>query len=140
LEQEQCDRCPWITTIRKKSKQRQREGETAGSPINQPKIGKAIEQLRLANGALHSTNQELWSLNTQLEMLNQEVEMLTEEVVRLRAGHMRTLDHVPYPVVLPDKDGKIEVWNAAAQQLFNLAPDASVDSRLDMVRLEPCRR
>jgi PAS domain-containing protein len=73
-------------------------------------------------------------------MMNQEVEMLSHEVVRLRDGYRHILDHVPYPAVLADKDGKIEVWNAAARQLFNLAPYASVGIDLSEIPVQPSLR
>src|ERR1700677_345172 len=86
----------------------------------------AIEQLRLANEALQVTSHELGALNHQLEMMSEEVENLSQEVVRLRAGYSNAFNHIPYPVVLVDKKGKVEAWNTAAQQLFHLASDASV--------------
>jgi PAS domain-containing protein len=101
------------------------------------RLERAIEQLRLANEALQVSNQELCSLTNQLEILNQEAEALSQEVLRLRDGYAHALDHMPYPVMLTDKDGKLEVWNAAAQQLFNLAPDASVGIDLSEIPVQP---
>jgi PAS domain-containing protein len=90
------------------------------------KLEKAIEQLRLTSQALQATNQELCSLNDELEMMNEEVEILSNEVSRLRKGYAHPLDQAPYRVMLVDTEGKIRVWNAAAQQLSNIAPDARV--------------
>ena len=101
------------------------------------RLEKAIEQLRLANEALQVTSHELGTLNNQLEMMNEEMERLSQEVVRLRDGYAHALDHVPYPVVLADKEGKIEAWNTAAQKLFHLALDASVGIDLSEFPVQP---
>lgn len=101
------------------------------------RLEKAIEQLRLANQALQVTGHELGTLNNQLEMMNEEMERLSQEVVRLRDGYAHTLNHVPYPVVLADKEGKIEAWNTAAQKLFHLALDAWVGIDLSEFPVQP---
>ena len=101
------------------------------------RLEKAIEQLRHTSHALQATNQELCSLNNELEMMNEEVEILRKEVNRLGEDYTHTLDHMPYPVVLVDTDGKIRVWNAAAQQLFNLAPDAAIGIDLSEIPVQP---
>jgi PAS domain-containing protein len=105
------------------------------------RLEKAIEQLRLANEALQITSHELGALNNQLEMMSEQVENLSQEVVRLRDGYTHALNHIPYPVVLVDKEGKIEAWNTAAQQLFHLAPDVSVGMDLSEFPVQPslCR-
>jgi PAS domain-containing protein len=95
---------------------------TSLESINE-RLEKAIEQLRLANEALQVTGHELATLNNQLEMMNEEMERLNQEVVGLRDGYAHALNHMPYPVVLADEEGKIEAWNTAAQQLFHLAFD-----------------
>ena len=100
------------------------------------RLEKAIEQLRQANESLKVTNRELYSLNHQLEMMNEEVEILSREVDRLKDGYVYTLDHVPYPALMADHKGKIEVWNAAAQQLFHLAPTASVGIDLSEIPVQ----
>ncbi len=97
----------------------------------------AIEQLRLANEALEVAGHELGTLNNQLEMMHEEMERLSQEVVRLREGYAHTLNHVPYPVVLADREGKIEAWNTAAQALFHLALDAWVGIDLSEFPVQP---
>jgi nitrogen fixation/metabolism regulation signal transduction histidine kinase len=101
------------------------------------KLEMAIEQLRLANEALEVTGHELGTLNNQLEMMNEEMERLRQEVIRLREGYAHAFEHVPYPVVLADKEGKIEGWNTAAQQLFHLALEAWVGSDLSEFPVQP---
>jgi PAS domain-containing protein len=89
------------------------------------KLQKAIGQLQLANESLRVSRQELCALDQQLDIMHHEVEILSREVVRLRDGYSHTLDHVPHPALMTDQDGKIEAWNVAAQQLFDLASRAS---------------
>jgi nitrogen fixation/metabolism regulation signal transduction histidine kinase len=97
----------------------------------------AIEQLRLANEALQITGHELGTLNDQMEVMNDEMEKLRQEVTRLRDGYAHAFEHVPYPVVLADKEGKIEAWNTAAQQLFHLAIGAWVGIDLSEFPVQP---
>jgi transcriptional regulator with PAS, ATPase and Fis domain len=87
-------------------------------------LEKAIEQMRQANEALLATQQELHSLTTMLDTMQQEVQVLSHELVRLRDGYVHTLDHVPYPALLTDRAGKVDLWNRAAQRMFNIANDA----------------
>jgi nitrogen fixation/metabolism regulation signal transduction histidine kinase len=101
------------------------------------RLEKAIEQLRLANKALEVTGHELGTLNNQLEMMHEEMEKLSQEVVRLRDGYAHALDHLPYPVVLADKEGKIEAWNTSAQKLFHLSLDAWVGIDLSEFPVQP---
>jgi nitrogen fixation/metabolism regulation signal transduction histidine kinase len=112
------------------------EEEPALESVNY-RLEKAINQLQLANEALRATRTAFWSLNNQLEMMNQEVEMLGQEVSRLREGYAHTLDYLPCPVVLVDKEGKVEVWNAAAQRLFHFATDAWVGADLSEMPVQP---
>ena len=65
------------------------------------------------------------------------MERLSQEVVRLRDGYAHALNHVPYPAVLADKEGKIEAWNTAAQKLFHLALDAWVGIDLSEFPVQP---
>jgi nitrogen fixation/metabolism regulation signal transduction histidine kinase len=101
------------------------------------RLEEAIEQLRLASEALQVTGHELATLNNQLEMMNEEMERLSQEVVRLRSGYVHTLNHVPYPVVLADEEGKIETWNIAARQLFHPALDGVVGIDLSEFPVQP---
>ena len=100
----------------------------------------AIEQLRLANEAVRVSNQELCSLSDQIERMNEVAEALKQEVIRLRDGYAHALDHIPYPVMLTDKDGKLTVWNAAAQQLFDLTPNGSAGIGLSEIPVQPSVR
>ncbi len=101
------------------------------------RLEKVIEQLRLANEALQVAGHALGTLNNQLEMMHEEMERLSQEVVRLREGYAHAFDHVPYPVVMTDQEGKIEAWNTAAQKLFHLALDTWVGIDLSEFPVQP---
>jgi PAS domain-containing protein len=100
-------------------------------------LEKAIEQLRQANEALQLTADALGTLNSQLETMHEEVEDLSQEVVRLRESYVEAFDHVPCPVLLVDKAGRIEAWNTAAQQLFHLPVDISAGIDLSEFPVPP---
>jgi PAS domain-containing protein len=100
------------------------------------KLQKAIAQLQSANQTLRSARSEICSLDQQLEIMSQEVEVLTREIVRLRDGYSHALDHVPHPALIADEDGRVESWNAAAQQLFGLAPSASARFELSEIPVQ----
>jgi PAS domain-containing protein len=104
------------------------------------RLAKAIGQLQLANQSLRVSRQELCWLDQQLEIMNQEVEVLRREVVRLRVGYSHALDYVPYAALMADEDGTIEAWNAAAQQLFDLAALGSAGIDLSEVPVQPSLR
>ena len=103
-------------------------------------VENAIEQLRLANQALVATHQELHSLTSLVESMHHELDMLSDEIVRLRAGYACTLDHVPHAVLLADVEGKVEIWNQSAQQMFNLESDASTGIDLWEIPVQPSLR
>jgi PAS domain-containing protein len=104
--------------------------------VNQ-KLEKAIEQLRLANEGLKTASYGVAVLNNQLEWMHEELESLSRQVVHLRAGYTQALDHMPFPAVLTDREGKVEAWNTAAQQIFHLAVDASVGIDLSEFPVQP---
>jgi nitrogen fixation/metabolism regulation signal transduction histidine kinase len=110
--------------------------EPALQSVNE-RLEKAIHQLHVASEALQATRHDFRSLNDQMEMMSQEIEILGQEVSRLREGYAHTLDHVPHPVVMVDKDGKVEVWNAAAQRLFHFATDYWVGADLSEIPVQP---
>jgi nitrogen fixation/metabolism regulation signal transduction histidine kinase len=114
-----------------------KEGAPATLELVNERLEEAIEQLRLANEALEVTGHEIGTLNNQLEMMYDEMEKLSQKVVRLRGGYAHALNHLPYPVVLADKEGKIEAWNTAAQKLFHLALDAWVGIDLSEFPVQP---
>ena len=61
-------------------------------------------------------------------------------VARLKDGYVHTLGHVPYPALLADGAGKVELWNRAAQQMFNLFDDAHAGIDLSEVAVQPSLR
>jgi transcriptional regulator with PAS, ATPase and Fis domain len=103
-------------------------------------LEKAIEQMRLANEALLATQQELHSLTRLVDSMHREVEVLSHELVRLRDGYVHTLDHLPYPALLTDRVGKVELCNRAAQRMFNIANDAYAGIDLCDIPVQPSLR
>jgi len=119
------------------SREENRVEEKPALQLVNERLEKAIHQLHVANEALHATRHAFRSLNNQMEMMSQEVEILGQEVSRLREGYAHTLDHVPHPVVMADKDGKVEIWNVAAQRLFQFATDSWVGADLSEIPVQP---
>jgi transcriptional regulator with PAS, ATPase and Fis domain len=115
-------------------------GEQQALELVNEQLEKAIEQMRVANEALLATQQELQSLTSLLDTMHQEVESLSHELVRLRDGYVHTLDHVPYPALLTDRAGKVELWNGAAQRVFNIENDAYAGIDLCDIPVQPSLR
>jgi PAS domain-containing protein len=112
-------------------------GKQEGLELVNEQLEKAIEQMRLANEALLATQQELHSLTTLLSTMHEEVEFLSHELVRLRDGYVHTLDHVPYPALLTDRTGKVELWNRAAQRMFDISNNVGAGIDLSEVPVQP---
>jgi transcriptional regulator with PAS, ATPase and Fis domain len=115
-------------------------GEQQALELVNEQLEKAIEQMRVANEALLATQQELQSLTSLLDTMHQQVESLSHELVRLRDGYVHTLDHVPYPALLTDRAGKVELWNGAAQRVFNIENDAYAGIDLCDIPVQPSLR
>jgi PAS domain-containing protein len=103
-------------------------------------LEKAIEQMRMANEALLTTQRELHSLTTLLDTMQHEVELLSHELFRLRNSYVYTLDHVPYPALLADNAGRVTLWNRAAQQMFNVSDDAHAGIDLSQIAVQSSLR
>ena len=115
-------------------------GKDKGLAVVNMQVENAIEQLRLANQALLATHQELYSLTSLVESMHNELDALSDEIARLRDGYAYTLDHVPHPVLLADAEGRVEIWNQSAQEMFNLEGDASTGIDLCQIPVQPSLR
>jgi two-component system CheB/CheR fusion protein len=89
------------------------------------------EELQSTNEELETTNEELQSLNDELEHMNEELERRTSELNALTESYAETLRRTPWPVLLVDKDEKIQLWNAAAQHLFGVGSTSVVGVEVD---------
>jgi two-component system CheB/CheR fusion protein len=94
------------------------------------------EELQSTNEELETTNEELQSLNEELEHMNEELERRTAELNVLSERYAETLRRTPLPVLLVDKDEKIQLWNAAAQQLFGVGATSVVGVEVDRLPIE----
>ncbi len=83
------------------------------------------EELQSTNEELETTNEELQSLNEELENMNQELEARSHDLNALSSRYEETLKRMPWPVILVDRDLRIQLWNGAAQRLFGV-PATSV--------------
>jgi two-component system, chemotaxis family, CheB/CheR fusion protein len=94
------------------------------------------EELQSTNEELETTNEELQSLNEELEHMNEELERRTAELNALTERYAETLRRTPWPVLLVDREEKIQLWNAAAQQLFGVGATSVVGVDIDGLPIE----
>ena len=94
------------------------------------------EELQSTNEELETTNEELQSLNEELENMNDELEQRTRELHEVTGRYAETLRRMPWPVMLIDREEKIQLWNAAAQKLFGVSATAVVGVAMDRLPLE----
>jgi len=94
------------------------------------------EELQSTNEELETTNEELQSLNEELENMNEELEQRTRALHELTARYGETLRRMPWPVMLVDREEKIQLWNAAAQKLFGVSATSVVGISMDRLPLE----
>ncbi len=93
------------------------------------------EELQSTNEELETTNEELQSLNEELENMNEELEHRTHELNDLTARYAETLRGMPWPVLLIDRDERIQLWNTAAQRLFGVGATSVVGVNVDQLPL-----
>ncbi|HZU23153.1 MAG TPA: CheR family methyltransferase [Terriglobales bacterium] len=98
------------------------------------------EELQSSNEELETTNEELQSLNEELENMNEELEHRTQELTQVNARYTGTLQSMPWPVVLVDTRERIQLWNAAAQELFGVGATSVVGVDIDKLPLEEAAR
>jgi two-component system CheB/CheR fusion protein len=91
------------------------------------------EELQSTNEELETTNEELQSLNEELENMNDELERRTRELNELTARYAETLRGMPWPVLMVDREERIQMWNTAAQRLFGVGATSVVGVRIDQL-------
>src|SRR5438067_6488791 len=94
------------------------------------------EELQSTNEELETTNEELQSLNEELENMNEELEERTTELNQLNSRYAETLQSMPWPVVMIDRQEKIQLWNAAAQRVFGVGATSVVGVDLDHLPID----
>jgi two-component system, chemotaxis family, CheB/CheR fusion protein len=94
------------------------------------------EELQSTNEELQTTNEELQALNEELENMNEELETRTRELNALSGRYAETLRQMPWPVMLVDREEKIQLWNAAAQKIFGVGASSVVGVALEQFPME----
>lgn len=94
------------------------------------------EELQSTNEELETTNEELQSLNEELENMNEELERRSRELNELTGRYAETLRRMPWPVLLVDREEKIQLWNSAAQKLFGVGTTSVVGVGVDHLPVE----
>jgi two-component system CheB/CheR fusion protein len=128
-----------------------------------------VEELETTNEELHSTNEELETTNEELQSSNEELETMNEELQSTndelevmnvdQAARSAELDRanmflegilasLGVGVIVLDRDGRVQVWNASSEELWGLRSEEVEGQRLtsldvglpvDQLR-EPLRR
>ncbi len=94
------------------------------------------EELQSTNEELETTNEELQSLNEELENMNEELERRSRELNELTGRYAETLRRMPWPVLLVDREEKIQLWNSAARRLFGVGATSVVGVGVDHLPVE----
>ncbi|HWR13280.1 MAG TPA: CheR family methyltransferase [Terriglobales bacterium] len=94
------------------------------------------EELQSTNEELETTNEELQSLNEELENMNEELERRSRELNELTSRYAETLRLMPWPVLLVDREEKIQLWNSAAQKLFGVGATSVVGVNVDQLPMD----
>jgi two-component system CheB/CheR fusion protein len=81
------------------------------------------EELQSTNEELETMNEELQSTNEELATINDELHQRTDELNELDAFHDAVLGSIQAAVVVVDPELRVTAWNAAARELWGLAPD-----------------
>jgi two-component system CheB/CheR fusion protein len=113
------------------------------------------EELETTNEELQSTNEELETMNEELHSTNDELETMNEEQ-NARARELDTVNvflegilrSLGVGIVVVDRDGQVDIWNAWSEELWGLRPEevagrpfVSLDFGLPVERIaEPLRR
>ncbi len=94
------------------------------------------EELQSTNEELETANEELQSLNEELENMNEELEHRTRELNQSTERYAETLRSMPFPVLLVDGEGKIQLWNAAAQKISGVSSTSVVGVELNQLPVD----
>ena len=98
------------------------------------------EELQSTNEELETTNEELQSLNEELENMNEELEFRSRELNALNSRYAETLERMPWAVTVLDSEGRVQFWNSAAEELFDMQAGSVVGLDLAQLPIEPSLR
>ncbi len=118
------------------------ELETTGQELQSTNelLDTTNRELQSTNQTLETANKELQVLNQQLDCMTQELGLRTQEVKGLRDRYPETLKRAPWPVILVGRDEKIQLWNQAAQRLFQVSEAAAIGTALGHVPMQAALR
>jgi len=95
------------------------------------------EELQSTNEELETTNEELQSLNEELENMNEELEFRTRELDTLNSRYAETFERMPWAVMVLDSEGRVQFWNSASRNLFDLEARSVVGLELSQLPINP---
>jgi two-component system CheB/CheR fusion protein len=98
------------------------------------------EELQSANEELQTTNQELQSTNVELDATNRELAHRTEEMDVLSFYQRTIIRSLSAAVVVLDGQGRITLWNLAAERLLGLAEAEALGQIFWVLRIPAFRR
>jgi two-component system CheB/CheR fusion protein len=81
------------------------------------------EELQSTNEELETMNEELQSTNEELETINDEFRQRTEELNDVNGFLEAILTSLRSAVVVVNRDVRVQVWNAQAQEMWGLRAD-----------------
>ncbi len=84
------------------------------------------EELQSTNEELETTNEELQSTNAELDATNRELAHRTEEMNSLSFVQRTTIRSLNAAVIVLDANGRITMWNLAAERLLGIPEDEAL--------------
>jgi len=88
------------------------------------------EELQSTNEELETTNEELQSTNAELDATNRELIHRTDEMNSLAVIQRATIRSLNAAVIVLDANGRITMWNLAAERLLGIPEDEAVGQLL----------
>ena len=99
-------------------------------------LGTTNQQLQSTGKELEAANGELRSLNEELEKMNEQLKARMRELDALGSRYAESLRRMPWPVLLVDRDERIQIWNAAAEELFGVGGTPVVGVELSQLPIQ----
>jgi two-component system, chemotaxis family, CheB/CheR fusion protein len=88
------------------------------------------EELQSTNEELETTNEELQSTNEELETMNDELRQRTLELNEVNAFLEMILTSLGVAVIVLDRGGVVQIWNAHAEDLWGVRVEEAVGQHL----------
>jgi len=94
----------------------------------QEELHSTVEELETTNEELQSTNEELETMNEELQSMNDELQSSNAEVRvhDLDAFMHSVLESLAAAVAVVDRDGRVQLWNRQATELWGVRADEAV--------------